>query len=180
MTVSLQPRARRVKVLATLGPASNSESVIAALLAAGADAFRVNMSHGTQPEKAALIAAIRAVEKSHGRPLTILADLQGPKLRVGRFAGGSATLANGAGFRLDSDTAPGDARRACLPHKELFTALQPGARLLIDDGKLVLRVSAVGADWLECRVEVGGRISDNKGVNVPDVVVPLPALTAHR
>ncbi|OYU15142.1 MAG: pyruvate kinase [Alphaproteobacteria bacterium PA4] len=174
----VEPRARRVKVLATLGPASSSEERIAALLAAGADAFRVNMSHGTQPEKAALIAAIRAVEKSAGRPLTILADLQGPKLRVGRFAGGSAELANGADFTLDRDTAPGDATRVCLPHKELFAALQPGARLLVDDGKLVLRVKAVSADTIACRIEVGGKISDNKGVNVPDVVVPLPALTA--
>jgi pyruvate kinase len=173
----VEPRGRRVKVLATLGPASNSEAMIAALLAAGADAFRVNMSHGTQPEKAALIAAIRAVEKSVGRPLTILADLQGPKLRVGRFAGGTALLPNGAGFRLDRDTAPGDADRVCLPHKELFAALTPGARLLVDDGKLVLRVVTVTADAIDCRVEVGGRISDNKGVNVPDVVVPLPALT---
>ncbi len=178
MPHSIEPRGRRVKVLATLGPASNSEPMIAALLTAGADAFRVNMSHGTQAEKAALIIAIRAVEKSTGHPLAILADLQGPKLRVGRFAGGSAMLANGAAFRLDRDPAPGNADRACLPHHELFAALLPGARLLIDDGKLVLRVLSVSADAIDCRVETGGRISDNKGVNVPDVVVPLPALTA--
>jgi pyruvate kinase len=178
MVDHLEPRARRVKVLATLGPASSSEAIITALLAAGADAFRVNMSHGTQPERAALIAAIRAVETSCGRPLTILADLQGPKLRVDRFADGSAELAAGAGFRLDLDPAPGDASRVCLPHKELFAALRPGNRLLIDDGKLVLRCIAVTATSIDCRVEVGGRISDHKGVNVPDVVVPLPALTA--
>jgi len=177
MSRHLEPRARRVKVLATLGPASNTEATILALLTAGADAFRVNMSHGTQPEKAALIAAIRAVEKSAGKPLAILADLQGPKLRVGRFAGGGVMLENGAAFRLDSDPAPGDATRACLPHPELFAALTTGARLLVDDGKLVLRVKAVGATTIDCTVEVGGRISDNKGVNVPDVVVPLPALT---
>ncbi len=177
MSRHLEPRGRRVKVLATLGPASNTETTIAALLAAGADAFRVNMSHGTQAEKAALIAAIRAVEKSAGKPLTILADLQGPKLRVGRFAGGGVELVNGAAFRLDRHTALGDATRVGLPHKELFAALAPGARLLVDDGKLVLRVQAVAPDAIDCRVEVGGRISDNKGVNVPDVVVPLPALT---
>jgi pyruvate kinase len=177
MALHLQPRGRRVKVLATLGPASNSEAMIEALLAAGADAFRVNMSHGSIADRGALIAAIRAVEKSVGRPLTILADLQGPKLRVGRFAEGGVVLANGDGFRLDRDTAPGDRTRVCLPHKELFAALQPGARLLVDDGKLVLRVRAVVADAIDCVVEVGGRISDNKGVNVPDVVVPLPALT---
>ena len=174
----LEPRGRRVKVLATLGPASNSEVMIEALLAAGADAFRVNMSHGSNADRGALIAAIRAVEKSVGRPLTILADLQGPKLRVGRFAEGGVPLANGDSFRLDRDPTPGDQRRVCLPHKELFEALQPGARLLVDDGKLVLRVRAVSADVIDCTVEVGGRISDNKGVNVPDVVVPLPALTA--
>ena len=174
----LEPRGRRVKVLATLGPASNSEAMIEALLAAGADAFRVNMSHGSNADRGALIAAIRAVEKSVGRPLTILADLQGPKLRVGRFAEGGVPLTNGDSFRLDRDPTPGDQRRVCLPHKELFEALQPGARLLVDDGKLVLRVRAVSADVIDCTVEVGGRISDNKGVNVPDVVVPLPALTA--
>ena len=177
MAPHLEPRGRRVKVLATLGPASNSEAMIEALIAAGADAFRINMSHGSTAERGALIAAIRAVEKSVGRPLTILADLQGPKLRVGRFAEGGVVLGNGDAFRLDRDTSPGDCNRVCLPHKELFASLQPGARLLIDDGKLVLRVMAVGADTIDCRVEVGGRISDNKGVNVPDVVVPLPALT---
>jgi pyruvate kinase len=178
MVDHLEPRARRVKVLATLGPASSSEAIITALLAAGADAFRVNMSHGTQAERAALIAAIRAVETSCGRPLTILADLQGPKLRVDRFGDGSVELATATSFRLDLDPAPGDASRVCLPHKELFAALRPGNRLLIDDGKLVLRCTAVTATTIDCRVEVGGRISDHKGVNVPDVVVPLPALTA--
>ncbi len=177
MPPHLEPRGRRVKVLATLGPASRTPEMIEALMRAGADAFRVNMSHGTVAERTALIAAIRAVEKTSGRPLTILADLQGPKLRVGRFADGGAQLVNGAKFSLDRDTAPGDASRVCLPHKELFAALAPGARLLIDDGKLVLRVTAVDAKTIACTVEVGGRISDNKGVNVPDVVVPLPALT---
>ena len=177
MAFHLQPRGRRVKVLATLGPASATEETIAALLAAGADAFRVNMSHGTPASRAALIAAVRAVEKSHGKPLAILADLQGPKLRVGRFIGGSAELMNGGAFRLDRDSAPGDATRGHLPHKELFAALEPNARLLIDDGKLVLRVKTVADDAIDCIVEVGGRISDNKGVNVPDAVVPLPALT---
>ncbi|GGE12426.1 pyruvate kinase [Polymorphobacter glacialis] len=177
MTHHLQPRGRRVKVLATLGPASDSEAMIGALLEAGADAFRVNMSHGTPESRGAFIAAIRAVEKSHGKPLTILADLQGPKLRVGRFAGGSAMLENGARFRFDRSETPGDGTRVVLPHKELFAALQPGARLLVDDGKLVLRVKSVAPDAIDCIVEVGGKISDNKGVNVPDVVVPLPALT---
>ncbi|KPF77499.1 pyruvate kinase [alpha proteobacterium AAP81b] len=177
MTRHLEPRGRRVKVLATLGPASNSEEMIARLIAAGADAFRINMSHGTAEARVALIAAVRAVEKSLGRPVTILADLQGPKLRVGRFAAGGVELVAGAAFRLDRSGEPGDGARVSLPHKELFAVLRPGARLLVDDGKIVLRVEASDDDVITTRVEVGGRISDNKGVNVPDVVVPLPALT---
>lgn len=177
MTAHLQPRGRRVKVLATLGPASNSLEVIAALIAAGADAFRVNMSHGAHADHAARIALVREAEKAAGRPVAILADLQGPKLRVGRFAGGGVLLEAGQPFRLDVDIAPGDATRVHLPHKELFAALQPGARLLVDDGRIVLRVRSVTPDIIGTIVEVPGRISDMKGVNVPDVVVPLPALT---
>ena len=171
------PRARRVKILATLGPASASLDMIRALHAAGADAFRVNMSHGTPEARAALIASIRALEKEIGRPLTVLADLQGPKLRVGTFADGAVDLVKGATFVLDMDPAPGDATRVELPHKELFAALTEGARLLLDDGKLVLRVAEAGAVRLVTEVVVGGRLSNNKGLNVPDVVVPLAALT---
>ncbi|MCM0033389.1 pyruvate kinase [Sandarakinorhabdus limnophila] len=177
MSRHLQPRARRVKVLATLGPASASEEMISKLHAAGADAFRVNMSHGSHESQGKLIAAVRAVEKANGRPIAILADLQGPKLRVGRVADGAAELVKGQTFRFDRHTAPGDAARVCLPHKEIFAALRPGARLLVDDGKIVLRATAVSEDAIDCVVEVPGTIKDNKGVNVPDVVVPLPALT---
>ncbi|WP_303808333.1 pyruvate kinase [Sandarakinorhabdus limnophila] len=177
MSRHLQPRARRVKVLATLGPASASEEMISKLHAAGADAFRVNMSHGSHESQGKLIAAVRAVEKANGRPIAILADLQGPKLRVGRVAGGAAELVKGQAFRFDRHTAPGDTARVCLPHKEIFAALRPGARLLVDDGKIVLRAIDVSEDAIDCVVEVPGTIKDNKGVNVPDVVVPLPALT---
>ncbi|MCU0891830.1 MAG: pyruvate kinase, partial [Sandarakinorhabdus sp.] len=177
MSRHLQPRGRRVKVLATLGPASATEDMIARLHAAGADAFRVNMSHGSHEGQAALIRAVRAVEKTSGRPIAILADLQGPKLRVGRFAGGSAELVAGQAFRLDRRAAAGDATRVVLPHKEIFAAVRPGARLLVDDGKIVLRVAAVSDDAIDCTVDVPGTIRDNKGVNIPDVVVPLPALT---
>ena len=177
MSRHLQPRGRRVKVLATLGPASATEAMISQLHAAGADAFRVNMSHGSHESQGKLIEAVRAVEKANGRPIAILADLQGPKLRVGRVAGGSAELVKGQAFRFDRHTAPGDAARVCLPHKEIFAALRPGARLLVDDGKIVLRATAVSEDAIDCVVEVPGTIKDNKGVNVPDVVVPLPALT---
>ena len=177
MTKSIAPRSRKVRVLATLGPASNSPEMIATLFQAGADAFRVNMSHGDQASKVAVIEAIRGLEKKFARPTTILADLQGPKLRVGRFAGGKVTLAHGSTFVLDRDDTPGDATRVELPHREIFAAIEPGARLLLDDGKLVLRVSDHGPDRIETIVEIGGALSNNKGLNVPDVVVPMAALT---
>jgi len=177
MTKSITPRSRKVRVLATLGPASNSPEMIAKLFAAGADAFRVNMSHGDQESKVALIQAIRALEKSHGRPTTILADLQGPKLRVGKFAEGKVQLAKGATFTLDRDKTPGDATRVELPHKEIFQAVTKDARLLLDDGKLVLRVIDHTPDTIVTRVEVGGALSNSKGLNVPDMVLPLAALT---
>ena len=171
------PRARKVRVLATLGPASSDPEMIATLFQAGADAFRINMSHGDQAGKAGVIRAIRALEERFGRPTTILADLQGPKLRVGRFAGGRAVLETGATLTLDRSDAPGDARRVQLPHREIFEAIEPGARLLLDDGKLVLRVTDNGPDRIETLVEVGGPLSDAKGLNVPAVVVPMAALT---
>ncbi len=176
-TSPFAPRRRKVRVLATLGPASRSPEMIRTLFLAGADAFRVNMSHGSHEDHAQAIASIRALEAELGRPTTILADLQGPKLRVGTFADGRVTLTKGDVFQLDRDTTPGDQSRVCLPHREIFEALEPGARLLIDDGKLVLRVQKASLEVVETLVEVGGVISDRKGVNVPDVVVPLPALT---
>ncbi|HEU4958949.1 MAG TPA: pyruvate kinase [Sphingomonas sp.] len=177
MTKASAPRSRKVRVLATLGPASNSPDMIEQLFAAGADAFRINMSHGDQDSKVPVIQAIRALEKKYGRPTTILADLQGPKLRVGRFAGGKVMLETGSAFVLDRDPAPGDATRVELPHREIFSAVEPGARLLLDDGKLVLRVTDHDAERIEALVEVGGPLSNNKGLNVPDVVVPMAALT---
>lgn len=177
MTKASAPRSRKVRVLATLGPASNSPEMIENLFAAGADAFRINMSHGDQASKIPVIEAIRALEKKYGRPTTILADLQGPKLRVGRFAGGKVMLETGQTFVFDRDPTPGDAARVELPHREIFEAIEPGARLLLDDGKLVLRVTDNDAERIEALVEVGGRLSNNKGVNVPDVVVPMAALT---
>jgi pyruvate kinase len=173
----LRPRARKVKILATLGPASSSPEMIRALAEAGADAFRINMSHGSQAEKAKLVEAVRALEKSFHRPSTIVFDLQGPKLRVGKFKGGSAELVAGHMFVLDRKKEPGDATRVELPHPELFEAVKKDARLLIDDGKIRLRVVGVEADKIAALVEVGGKVSDSKGVNVPDVLIPIPALT---
>ena len=178
MSHSFAPRSRKVRVLATLGPASSTPEMIAKLFQAGADAFRINMSHGDQASKVDVIKAIRALEQEFDRPSTILADLQGPKLRVGRFAEGRVVLEMGSTFVLDHDTTPGDASRVCLPHPEIFAAMETGARLLLDDGKLVLRVVECDADRLVTTVEVGGPLSNNKGLNVPDVVVPMAALTA--
>lgn len=174
---TLPPRSRKVRIIATLGPASSNADMIGRLFRAGADAFRLNMSHGTHEVHAANIATIRALEREFHRPTTILADLQGPKLRVGTFARGPVVLETGATFVLDRDTAPGDINRVNLPHPEIFEALVQGSRLLLDDGKLVLRVEAVTPERIETRVEVGGFLSERKGVNVPDVVLPLAALT---
>ncbi|MES2044194.1 MAG: pyruvate kinase [Pseudomonadota bacterium] len=177
MTKAISPRSRKVRILATLGPASNTAEMIGRLFEAGADAFRVNMSHGDQASKVAVIAAIRSLEKKYGRPTTILADLQGPKLRVGKFEGGKTELKTGTTFILDRDKTPGDATRVELPHREIFEAIEPGARLLLDDGKLVLRVLEHDMERITTQVIVGGALSNNKGLNVPDVVLPMAALT---
>ncbi len=170
-------RLRNVRIVATLGPASSDRKMIRALFDAGADVFRLNMSHGSQEEQRARHDIIREIEAETGRPIAILADLQGPKLRCGVFADGPVMLKEGQDFRLDLDPAPGDARRVNLPHPEIFAAIAPGETLLINDGKIRLRVESCGDDHAECRVEVGGEISDRKGVNVPDVILPLAALS---
>src|SRR5690242_5248737 len=140
VTETLAPRARKVKILATLGPASSGKRTIRKLMLAGADAFRINMSHGDQKQKAKLVDAIRELEKEFHRPTTILFDLQGPKLRVGQFKGGAAQLQAGRRFVFDQDTALGTASRVQLPHVELFEAVKPGTNILIDDGKVRLKV----------------------------------------
>src|SRR6267143_6417124 len=170
-------RLRRTKIVATLGPASSDRRVIASLFEAGADVFRVNMSHTTHARMRELVAAIREVETEHGRPIGILLDLQGPKLRLGSFADNPATLAKGNTFTLDTDPTPGDAKRVHLPHAEIFAAIEPGHTLLLDDGKV--RLVAVEADshHILTRVEVGGKLSDRKGVSLPDTTVPFSALT---
>jgi len=171
-------RLRNVKIVATLGPASNDKATIKALFQAGADVFRLNMSHGSHAELRARHAIIREVEAESGRPIAILADLQGPKLRCGTFANGSEVLDEGADFRLDLDPAQGDATRVCLPHPEIFAALSQGDALLVNDGKIRLKVENCGSDFAKCKVMVGGEISNRKGVNVPDAVLPLAALSA--
>lgn len=171
-------RQRNVKILATLGPASSTPAQIRRLYDAGADVFRINMSHGSHDDAAARHAAIREVEAEVGRPIAILADLQGPKLRIGVFADEKGVdLKQGDPFRLDLDDAPGDARRVRLPHPEIFQALTKGSRLLVNDGKTRLRVVTAAPDFAETIVEVGGVVSNRKGVNVPDVELPLAALS---
>ena len=169
-------RLRRTKIVATLGPASSGQSVIAKLFAAGADVFRINMSHTSHERMRELVAAIRAVETEHGRPIGILVDLQGPKLRVGSFANGPATLIKGETFVLDGDSRPGDAARVHLPHPEIFAAVEPGHTLLLDDGKIRLVATEVEGERIVTRVEVGGKLSDRKGVSLPDTVIPFSAL----
>ncbi len=171
-------RRRRTKIVATLGPASSSPEVLARLFQAGADVFRLNFSHGTHDDHAARIAMIRDLEARFERPIGILADVQGPKLRVGQFAGGRVQLQTGQSFRLDLSPTPGDVRRVQLPHPEIIAAAGIGTTLLLDDGKLRLRVTRQRADHLETEVAVGGPLSDRKGVNVPDMMLPIPALTA--
>ena len=170
-------RHRKIKIVATLGPASQTRDMIRALHEAGSDVFRLNMSHGSHADIREKHRIIRQLEKQIGSPIGILADLQGPKLRVGSFARGEEELQDGARFRLDLDETAGDAHRVCLPHPEIFAALEPGASLLVNDGKIRLQVTECGPDHAETKVIVGGTISDRKGVNVPDVVLPLRALS---
>jgi pyruvate kinase len=172
-----EPRRRKVRVVATLGPASQTPDMIRKLFETGADVFRVNMSHGTQADKSQLIAAIRSVEAEVGRPIPILADLQGPKLRVGSFAAGKVEIKAGQRFTFDLKADLGDDARVYLPHPEIFNALSTGDSLLVDDGKLRFKTIELGEGKIVTIAEVAGTISNHKGVNVPDAVIPLAALT---
>lgn len=169
-------RHRHAKIVATLGPASHDAEAIRTLFEAGADVFRINFSHGSHEEHAARIAAIRALEDETGRPIGILSDLQGPKLRVGAFRDGGVELAAGKPFRLDLSKDAGDGTRASLPHPEIFAAIDAGTELLLDDGKLRLRVTRAGEDFAETEVVTGGRLTNHKGVNVPNAMLPISAL----
>src|SRR5512134_2194155 len=170
-------RNRAAKIIATLGPASSKPEQIEALFRAGADVFRLNFSHGTQGDHRLRYEIIRALEQRTERPIAVLADLQGPKIRIGRIEAGAVELEEGQRFRLDMDKAAGGAARVPLPHPEIFAAIGPGTELLLDDGKLALRVEASGADFANTVVVTGGRLSERKGVNVPNAVLPLTPLT---
>jgi len=167
VTQVFTPRSRKVKILATLGPASSTPAIIRKLVLAGADAFRINMSHGDHAQKAKLVGIIRALEKELKHPTTIMFDLQGPKLRVGRFKGGSAMLKTGDRFTFDTKRALGGPDRVELPHPELFGTIRPGNRILIDDGKVRLQAVEVDDRSIVTRVEVGGKVSKTRASTSP-------------
>jgi pyruvate kinase len=171
-------RSRKARIVATLGPASRGLDKVRELALAGADVFRVNFSHGTHADHAQAIEHVRAAEQAVGRPIAVLGDLQGPKLRLGRFADGVVRLKAGQDFRLDLSPEPGDAARVGAPHPEVFAALREGALILLDDGKVRLRVVRCAPDHADTIVEAGERLSDHKGLNLPGLAIPIPALTA--
>ncbi|MFI7866272.1 pyruvate kinase [Ectopseudomonas khazarica] len=168
---------KKVKILATLGPAIRDAAHIRQLVEAGVNLFRLNFSHGEHADHAQRYQWVRDVERELNQPIGILMDLQGPKLRVGRFAEGKVQLVNGQSLRLDQDATPGDASRVNLPHPEIIEALQPGMSLLLDDGRLRLKVTGKQRDAVDTCVVAGGELSDRKGVNVPEAVLQLSPLT---
>ena len=168
---------KKVKILATLGPAIRDAAHIRQLVEAGVNLFRLNFSHGEHADHAQRYQWVREVERELNQPIGILMDLQGPKLRVGRIKGGKVQLVNGQNLRLDLDASPGDASRVNLPHPEIIEALQPGMSLLLDDGRLRLKVTGKQADAVDTCVIAGGELSDRKGVNVPEAVLQLSPLT---
>lgn len=171
-------RQRRTRIVATLGPASRSPDMVLDLARAGVDVFRLNFSHGEHAEHSAALAAVRSAEAQVDRPLAVLADLQGPKFRLGVFAAGKVHVRRGQTLRLDLDPAPGDRRRAPFPHPEVLKALRAGAILLVDDGKVRLKVESVGPEFAMVEVVAGEALSDRKGVTAPGLTIPTPALTA--
>ena len=170
-------RLRKVKIVATLGPSSSTPEMVTRLFHAGADVFRINMSHTSHERMRELIGSIRAIEKDVGRPIGILVDLQGPKLRLGRFSDGAVMLEKGQTFTLDSDPTPGDKTRVHLPHPEILEALEPGHHLLLDDGKVRLVARSSTPTETVTEVIVGGRLSDRKGVSLPDTMIKTSAMT---
>lgn len=170
-------RNRRVKIIATLGPASSDKETIEKLFIAGADVFRINMSHASIEMLSELHRTIRKVEAESGRPIGILVDLQGPKLRVGEFESGSAELVENASFTFDRDEKPGSAERVYLPHPEIFEAVEPGHTLILDDGKRRLTITDVSNDAITAQVVVGGPLASRKGISLPDTVLPFGAMT---
>ncbi len=174
---SLAPRARKTKIVATLGPASSDLAIIRQLFEAGVDMFRLNFSHGDHDSHHANVKSIRAIEAKLGRPIGILADMQGPKLRIGEFENGEIKLTEGQNFRFDLDPAKGDETRVCLPHPEVLGVLKEGSLIFLDDGKVRARITKQGKDFVEAEIKSGSKLSDRKGLNVPGAVIPLDTLT---
>ena len=170
-------RSRRAKIVATVGPASASPEMLEALFLAGVDTFRLNFSHGAHEDHAKVHAAIRALEEKTGRPIGILMDLQGPKIRVGTVRDGKLSVATGETIRFVLSGADGDKDAIPLPHPEIFAAIAPGHDLLIDDGRVRVRVTGLGDDYIAAKAIVGGTISNRKGVNLPGTVLDVSPLT---
>ncbi|RZJ40972.1 MAG: pyruvate kinase, partial [Brevundimonas sp.] len=170
-------RARRARIVATLGPASRAPGMVKALAQAGVDVFRLNFSHGSHEDHAANLKAVRGAEIALKRPLGVLADLQGPKLRLGRFANVEIDVKPGHKMRFDLDPTPGDETRVQMPHPEIFKALRTGMLLLLDDGRVRLKVGERTDEWADVTVLSGSKLSDRKGVAVPEAVIPVSALT---
>jgi pyruvate kinase len=171
-------RERRTRIVATLGPASRVPAMVAELASTGVDVFRLNFSHGSHEEHARAMRAVRAAEAEVRRPLAVLADLQGPKFRLGVFEKGHIAIAPGRRLRLDLDPAPGDARRVGLPHPEVLQVLKAGTFVVLDDGRTRLRVRSAGPGFVVTEVVNGETLSDHKGLAVPGVRIPVPAMTS--
>ena len=171
------PENTHTKILATVGPATATKEMLEKLVDAGVDAFRFNFSHGTHEEHAERYRVVREISESRGRHIAVIADMQGPKLRVGRFAGGKIKLRSGQTFVLDLDEKPGDETRVNLPHKEIFAAIKPGDVLLLNDGNIALEIENCDESHAITKVKVGGELSDHKGVNLPNITLPISALT---
>lgn len=170
-------RNRNTKIIATLGPASSTEEMIQRLFELGADLFRLNFSHGTHETHERNIHIIRKISTAINKPIGIIADLQGPKLRVGQFINNAAAITTGQRFKFDQTAEPGDSSRVHLPHPEIFKSAKAGDELLVDDGKLAFRVDTATAHSIECTALVSGTISNNKGVNLPNTTLPINILT---
>ncbi len=170
-------RNRKARIIATLGPASSDPAMIRRLYEAGADVFRLNFSHGSQADHKKRLDAIRAIEADVKRPIGILQDLQGPKIRIGTLRAGPVQIKTGERILFRLDREPGDATAVALPHPEVFENMMPGHRIMIDDGKLQLEALSCGKDFIEAKIVVGGMLSDRKGVNLPQTDLPISPLT---
>lgn len=171
------PHKRFTKILATVGPSTSSEEKLNELIEAGVDAFRLNFSHGSHEEHQARYELIKKLEKKHNKSFAVVADMQGPKLRVGSFKNGSIMLKEGQTFMVDLDDEPGNETRVKLPHPEIFKSLKKGTNILLNDGQLRLEITKVNPTSAETIVKVGGKLSDKKGFNIPDAVLDIPVLT---